>query len=191
MTQLQPCDSPDDVIVLRISASEPIGLGVVIDDGTVVDGDIVKTGSASGEYGTRYEGRVRVVADGTTSAGQNGLDVSDSREITIYVAAATDFNREIAGAQLVDGWQQKARQDLDAVQKKRVEFVERAAVEVGAGSFAVMLLTIGVNVWVMRYESRRGRELRSAVLSAEALHTKSNVLYSLGVLAGMLLTPEG
>jgi alpha-L-fucosidase 2 len=120
--------APDDVIVLRISANEPIGLSVALDDGEIVDGDLVKTGSASGENGTRYEGRVRVVADGNMSAGDRNLSVSDSRDITIYVAAATNFNRQAAGAKLADGWQQKARRDLDALQNKSVESVERAAI---------------------------------------------------------------
>jgi cation diffusion facilitator family transporter len=63
--------------------------------------------------------------------------------------------------------------------------------EAGALSFTVMALTIGVNVYVMVYESARGRELESEFLMADAMHTKSNILSSSGVLAGLVLTRLG
>ena len=66
ITQKVLASAPDDVIVLRISANKPIDLRVALDDGTVIDGDLVKTGSARGENATKYEGRVRVVADGNS-----------------------------------------------------------------------------------------------------------------------------
>ena len=96
------------MIVLRISANNPIGLRVALDGGAVIDGDLVKTGAATGENATKYEGRVRVVADGKTTEKDGGLDIGDSRDITIYVAAATNFNRNESGAMLAEGWQQKA-----------------------------------------------------------------------------------
>ena len=43
-------------------------------------------------------------------------------------------------------------------------------------SFVVMLATLGINVLVVRYESARGRALRSELLMADAMHTKSDVL---------------
>ncbi len=52
-------------------------------------------------------------------------------------------------------------------------------------SFLVMAATIGVNLWVMRYELRKGRALKSDFLVADALHTKSDVLASAAVLLGL------
>jgi len=63
--------------------------------------------------------------------------------------------------------------------------------EAGTLSFTVMLITIGVNLYVMLYESGKGRELGSEFLVADAMHTKSNILSSSGVLAGLVLTRLG
>jgi len=52
-------------------------------------------------------------------------------------------------------------------------------------SFAVMVATMGVNYFVTRYEARRGRELRSEILLADAEHTRSDILVSLSVMAGL------
>ena len=41
-----------------------------------------------------------------------------------------------------------------------------------ATSFAVMLVTLAVNVFVVWYERRRGRALDSEVLQSDAKHTR-------------------
>lgn len=63
--------------------------------------------------------------------------------------------------------------------------------EVSAESFLVMALTMTVNFFVMRYEKRKGEELRSEFLIADAMHTKSNLFSSVGVVAGLGLTAAG
>lgn len=60
-----------------------------------------------------------------------------------------------------------------------------AAPVVDAGSFGVMLVTLAVNLWVVRYESRAGRRLKSEVLIADAHHTRSDVLTSMAVIAAL------
>ncbi len=60
-----------------------------------------------------------------------------------------------------------------------------AAPRVTPVSFAVMLATMAVNIGVVRYESRKGRELASEVLLADATHTRSDVLTSLAVLVSL------
>jgi cation diffusion facilitator family transporter len=62
---------------------------------------------------------------------------------------------------------------------------------VSATSFVVMAVTIGVNLFVMRYEMRKGKELGSEFLTADALHTKSNLMASAAVLVGLALTGAG
>jgi cation diffusion facilitator family transporter len=59
------------------------------------------------------------------------------------------------------------------------------APEVTAGSFAVMIATLGVNLLVVRYESERGRALKSELLLADAAHTRSDVLTSCAVLVSL------
>jgi cation diffusion facilitator family transporter len=62
---------------------------------------------------------------------------------------------------------------------------------VDAGSFAVMLATLGVNVGVAAWERRMGRKLRSELLIADANHTGSDILVSIGVLAGLVAVRLG
>ncbi|GIX47161.1 MAG: cation transporter [Candidatus Tectimicrobiota bacterium] len=57
--------------------------------------------------------------------------------------------------------------------------------------FAVMLVTLGVNLGVSRYEARRGRELGSTLLSADAQHTRTDVYASLSVLASLAAAAAG
>jgi cation diffusion facilitator family transporter len=57
--------------------------------------------------------------------------------------------------------------------------------KVNAGSFIVMLLTIGVNLWVMNYEGKKGRQLRSDILISDAMHTKADLFTSLSVLVAL------
>lgn len=62
---------------------------------------------------------------------------------------------------------------------------------VDATAFAVMLGTLVINIAVTTYERRVGRELRSEVLVADARHTGSDVLVSLGVIAGLVAVRMG
>jgi len=52
-------------------------------------------------------------------------------------------------------------------------------------SFAIMLATLAVNVGVVRYESGQGRRLRSELLLADAVHTRSDVFATIGVLISL------
>jgi cation diffusion facilitator family transporter len=62
---------------------------------------------------------------------------------------------------------------------------------VDAGSFAVMLVTLGVNVGVAAWERRVGVRLRSELLIADASHTASDILVSVGVLIGLVAVRLG
>lgn len=66
-----------------------------------------------------------------------------------------------------------------------------APARVDVWSFVVMGLTLAMNVGVSRYESRRGRELRSDMLLADAQNTMSDVWVSLSVIAGLVLVSVG
>jgi cation diffusion facilitator family transporter len=48
-----------------------------------------------------------------------------------------------------------------------------------------MVATLVINVFVVRYESRAGRRLRSEVLGADAKHTRSDVWTTIAVLAAL------
>ena len=118
----------DDVIAVSITSDKPIDLAVMMDGGTIRDGDVVKTAAATGENATRYVSRVRVLPADKTQAAGNALEVRDAKRIIIYLSVATDFDREHAGAKLAEGWQDKALKDLDAVSGKSPDRVRKTAV---------------------------------------------------------------
>ena len=60
-----------------------------------------------------------------------------------------------------------------------------AAPRVTLMSFAVMIVTLAINLLVVRYEGREGRRLNSELLHADAMHTKSDVLTSCAVLVSL------
>lgn len=55
----------------------------------------------------------------------------------------------------------------------------------------ILVAGLGVNAMVAWYERRRGVELASELLVADAAHTQSDVYISVGVLAGLLLARQG
>lgn len=54
-------------------------------------------------------------------------------------------------------------------------------------SFAVMVGTLLVNMFVNRYEGREGRRLRSELLIADAAHTRTDIFVTVSVLVSMAL----
>jgi cation diffusion facilitator family transporter len=61
-----------------------------------------------------------------------------------------------------------------------------ASPRVEIGSFVVMGLTLCVNVSVVLWERHKARQLSSDLLAADAKHTASDILVSLGVIAGLV-----
>lgn len=58
-------------------------------------------------------------------------------------------------------------------------------------SFIVMLVTMAVNIGVMVYETRKGREFGSDFLIADAKHTKSDIMATIAVIVSLILTKMG
>ncbi len=58
-------------------------------------------------------------------------------------------------------------------------------------SFAVMVVTLGINLGVTLYERRAGKKLKSDILMADASHTFSDALVSVGVIVGLVLVKMG
>lgn len=54
---------------------------------------------------------------------------------------------------------------------------------IGALNWVVMGVTLAVNLFVAAYETRQGRKLGSAYLTADAAHTRSDIYVTLGVIA--------
>lgn len=66
-----------------------------------------------------------------------------------------------------------------------------ASPDVNVGSFAVMLGTLVVNIGVSTWERRAGKRLKSDLLLADASHTGSDILVSLGVIGGLIAVQAG
>src|SRR5262245_3591269 len=62
---------------------------------------------------------------------------------------------------------------------------------IGFVNWAVMIATLAVNFFVSWYEEREGRRLGSAYLVADAAHTRSDLLVSLGVIVSFAVSRLG
>jgi len=58
-------------------------------------------------------------------------------------------------------------------------------------NLVILLATLAVNVLVAWYENRRGQELSSELLIADAAHTRTDVFITIGVLIGVLFARGG
>jgi cation diffusion facilitator family transporter len=59
------------------------------------------------------------------------------------------------------------------------------------GEFSVVLATIIANAFVVYYESRQGRRLKSALLVADAAHTRSDILVTILAVVSLWLSNRG
>lgn len=69
--------------------------------------------------------------------------------------------------------------------------VEYHKTEVTGISFVVMFVTMAVNIFVAIYERKKGIALKSEFLIADAMHTKSDILASIGVIVSLIITKSG
>ncbi len=80
---------------------------------------------------------------------------------------------------------------LEILKKVYQSFHEDTKTNVTQTSFLIMLITMGVNIFVMLYEKRKGQKLGSEFLIADAKHTKSDILVSLTVITSLVFTRMG
>ncbi|MFC1805125.1 cation diffusion facilitator family transporter [Candidatus Omnitrophota bacterium] len=58
-------------------------------------------------------------------------------------------------------------------------------------SFLIMILTMGVNFWVMKYERKKGELLQSDILVSDAMHTRADILTSISVIVTLVAIKLG
>lgn len=63
--------------------------------------------------------------------------------------------------------------------------------EINIISLIVMLVTMAVNIFVMNYEYRQGKRLKSDILIADSMHTRSDIFISLSVIFAMAVIRMG
>jgi len=80
------------------------------------------------------------------------------------------------------------------------ELLQGALVRLAAGSAppelsapvaALLVATLIINIWVVWYETRAGRRLRSEILLADAAHTRADVFITIAVIIGLVLSTAG
>jgi cation diffusion facilitator family transporter len=64
-------------------------------------------------------------------------------------------------------------------------------IHVTTRDLALLFATLVINVWVAWYERKRGIELKSDLLIADAAHTRTDVIVTIAVLGGLFLTRAG
>jgi cation diffusion facilitator family transporter len=69
--------------------------------------------------------------------------------------------------------------------------VEGSTPQVTTFSFVVMIATIILNLMVVTYEKKRGCQLKSSLLLADAAHTKSDIFVSFSVLTSLVAVKVG
>lgn len=65
------------------------------------------------------------------------------------------------------------------------------AIQITDLGLAVLVATLGTNILVAWYENRRGFQLGSELLIADAAHTRTDVFITIGVLLGVLFSRQG
>jgi cation diffusion facilitator family transporter len=80
---------------------------------------------------------------------------------------------------------------FEILKKIYQSFHEDHKTQVTQVSFLIMIMTTGVNIFVMLYEKRKGKQLGSEFLIADAKHTKSDILVSLSVIASLVFSRMG
>jgi len=77
------------------------------------------------------------------------------------------------------------------LRKAYLGFRESHMVEVTALSFIIMVITLIINLSVMRYESSRAEQLHSDILRADAMHTQTDIYISLSVIISLVAARAG
>jgi len=76
--------------------------------------------------------------------------------------------------------------------KESIEkFQTPALPKIDLSNFVVMIITIAVNIWVMNYEYKKGKALKSDFLVADSLHTKADIFTSFSVIVTLIAIKLG
>lgn len=76
---------------------------------------------------------------------------------------------------------------LGAVDKFSHPVIPNISIE----SLVVMFITLGVNIFVSTYEMKKGKVLNSTILMSDAMHTRSDIFVTVGVIIGLIAVKLG
>ena len=70
-------------------------------------------------------------------------------------------------------------------------FAGSPPIEISNVELSILVATLVINIVVAGYETRRGKQLNSQILLADAAHTKADVFITVGVITGVALSRYG
>jgi len=143
ITQQVLASYPDDILIVHITATDPIPVGVRLEGSEVEDGDLVLRKQASGPMGTKFISRVRALPGNQVESGDQSLHISKSEAVTLLLSVATDVDRNAPGTTLADGWQAKALDDLNRLRGELFEPLANRAVRDHQRYFNRVILDLG------------------------------------------------
>jgi cation diffusion facilitator family transporter len=80
---------------------------------------------------------------------------------------------------------------LELLRKSLERFRGAVTPQITMGAFAVLVLTLAVNIFVSYYERKKGEQYGSRVLIADSLHTSSDVWVTISVIIGFVVIKAG
>lgn len=80
---------------------------------------------------------------------------------------------------------------FEIIKKAYTSIQSSPGIEVTPYSFLIMAITLVVNTGVMMYETKKGKELKSDFLLADAMHTKTDIFISLSVVISLIAAKFG
>jgi cation diffusion facilitator family transporter len=80
---------------------------------------------------------------------------------------------------------------FNVIREGIARFIDPVIPEVNLNAFLVMIVTMAVNIFVMVYENKKGKELKSDVLISDALHTRADILTSASVIITLMAIKLG
>lgn len=80
---------------------------------------------------------------------------------------------------------------FNVIREGIARFIDPVTPEVNLNAFLVMIVTIAVNIFVMVYENKKGKELKSDILVFDALHTRADILTSASVIITLMAIKLG
>lgn len=80
---------------------------------------------------------------------------------------------------------------IEILKRAYHSFTEPHEIKVTSISFLIMFVTLLINTGVMIYETKKGKELKSDFLLADATHTKTDIFVSFSVIISLIAATAG
>lgn len=80
---------------------------------------------------------------------------------------------------------------LEVIRNAYEALIKLKQPEIDEKAFFILFITLMVNIFVVRYERKKGKELKSEFLIADSAHTKTDIYITIGVIISVIITKLG